>query len=59
MLSEQYILNASSSTGSIDLEVTRGEVDGVAGEPPALHVPAHEVHPVGGVGHQRVHLQAD
>ena len=41
------------------MEVTRGEVDGVAGEPPALHVPAHEVHPVGGVGHQRVHLRSD
>ena len=58
MLSEQYILNASSSSGSIDLNVTRGEVDGVAGEPPALHVAAHEVHPVRGVGHQRVHLHS-
>ena len=57
MLSEQYILNAGSSART--LVVTRGEVDGVAGEPPALHVAAHEVHPVGGVGHQRVHLQPD
>ena len=56
MLSEQYILNAGSSARTLD--VTRGEVDGVAGEPPALHVAAHEVHPVGGVGHQRVHLHS-